>query len=104
MSVATKVAAFIVIIRLFDDAFASYYSHWSAVVIAVAILSMVVGNFAALTQTSIKRMLAYSGIAQAGYILIGVAVGVGTSLVSRAPSTTSPPTPSPTSVPSPWSR
>ena len=80
MSVATKVAAFIVIIRLFDDAFASYYSHWSAVVIAVAILSMVVGNFAALTQSSIKRMLAYSGIAQAGYILIGVAVGVGTPL------------------------
>ncbi|MGO8686737.1 MAG: NADH-quinone oxidoreductase subunit N [Candidatus Dormibacteria bacterium] len=80
MSVATKVAAFIVLIRVFDDAFASYYSRWSPVVIAVAILSMVIGNLAALTQNSIKRMLAYSGIAQAGYILIGVAVGVGTSL------------------------
>jgi NADH-quinone oxidoreductase subunit N len=80
MSVATKVAAFIVLIRVFDDAFASYYSRWSPVVIAVAILSMVIGNLAALTQSSIKRMLAYSGIAQAGYILIGVAVGVGTPL------------------------
>jgi len=80
MSVATKVAAFIVLIRLFDDTFASYYARWSPVVIGVAILSMVIGNLAALTQTSIKRMLAYSGIAQAGYILIGVAVGVSTVL------------------------
>src|ERR1019366_10055166 len=75
MSVPTKVAAFAVLIRVFDDTFRDYYSHWSAVVIAVAIISMVVGNLAALAQTSIKRMLAYSGIAQAGYILIGVAVG-----------------------------
>jgi NADH-quinone oxidoreductase subunit N len=80
MSVATKVAAFVVLVRVFDDAFATYVSHWSAVVIAVAILSMVIGNLAALTQRSIKRMLAYSGIAQAGYILIGVAVGAGTPL------------------------
>lgn len=80
MSVATKVAAFAVLIRVFDYAFASYYTHWSAVVIAVAIISMVVGNLAALTQTSVKRMLAYSGIAQAGYILIGVAVGVAQPL------------------------
>jgi len=80
MSVATKVAAFAVLIRVFDVTFASYYSRWSAVVIAVSILSMVIGNLAALTQTSIKRMLAYSGIAQAGYILIGIAVGVGTPL------------------------
>jgi NADH-quinone oxidoreductase subunit N len=74
MSVATKVAAFAVLIRVFDDTFRDYYSHWSAVVIAVAIISMVVGNLAALAQTSIKRMLAYSGIAQAGYILIGVVI------------------------------
>ncbi len=80
MSVATKVAAFAVLIRVFDDAFASYYAHWSSAVIAVAIISMVVGNLAALTQTSVKRMLAYSGIAQAGYILIGVAVGVAVPL------------------------
>jgi NADH-quinone oxidoreductase subunit N len=80
MSVATKVAAFAVLIRVFDDAFASYASQWSAVVIAVSIISMVVGNLAALTQSSVKRMLAYSGIAQAGYILIGVAVGVANPL------------------------
>jgi NADH-quinone oxidoreductase subunit N len=76
MSVATKVAAFAVLIRVFDVVFASYANRWTPVVIAVAIISMLVGNLAALTQTSVKRMLAYSGIAQAGYILIGVAVGV----------------------------
>lgn len=74
MSVATKVAAFATLIRVFSFTLPKLYDHWSAIVITVAILSMVIGNVAALTQTSVKRMLAYSGIAQAGYILIGVAV------------------------------
>jgi len=77
MSVATKVAAFATLIRVFTYTLPSLYSHWSSIVISVAVLSMVVGNIAALTQTSLKRMLAYSGIAQAGYILIGVAVVPG---------------------------
>jgi NADH-quinone oxidoreductase subunit N len=79
MSVTTKVAAFAALVRVFTYAFAGggthFYQHWEPVVALVAITSMVVGNIAALTQTSVKRMLAYSGIAQAGYILIGVAVG-----------------------------
>lgn len=75
MSVTTKVAAFAVIVRVFTYTFVSLYSHWEVIVAVVAIASIVVGNVAALTQTHVKRMLAYSSIAQAGYILIGVAVG-----------------------------
>jgi len=75
MSVATKVAAFASLIRVFTFTLVPAYTHWQGLLIFVAIVSMVVGNLAALTQRSVKRMLAYSGIAQAGYILIGVAVG-----------------------------
>ena len=79
MSVTTKVAAFAALVRVFTYTFDGggihFYQHWEPVVALVAITSMVVGNIAALTQTSVKRMLAYSSIAQAGYILIGVAVG-----------------------------
>lgn len=75
MSVTTKVAAFAVIVRVFTYTFVSLYSHWEVIVAVVAIASIVLGNVAALTQTHVKRMLAYSSIAQAGYILIGVAVG-----------------------------
>ena len=75
MSVTTKVAAFAVIVRVFTYTFPALYTHWQVIVAIVAIASMVVGNVAALTQHSLKRMLAYSSIAQAGYILIGVAVG-----------------------------
>ena len=82
MSVATKVAAFAALIRVFSYTFPDLYVQWDRAVIIVAVLSMVVGNLVALSQTSVKRMLAYSGIAQAGYILIGVAVdphdGTGT--------------------------
>jgi NADH-quinone oxidoreductase subunit N len=75
MSVATKVAAFTVFLRLFSATFAPYRSEWEIPVALVAIVSMVFGNVVAIAQSSIKRLLAYSGIAQAGYILIGVAVG-----------------------------
>ncbi len=74
MSVTTKVAAFASLVRVFTYTFRDVYSHWEIIVALVAIASMVVGNIVALTQTSVKRMLAWSGIAQAGYILIGVAV------------------------------
>jgi NADH-quinone oxidoreductase subunit N len=74
MSVATKVAAFAALIRTFSYTFIDYWSQWNGIVAFVAIISMVLGNVAAITQTSVKRMLAYSSIAQAGYILIGVAV------------------------------
>ncbi|HVB14253.1 MAG TPA: NADH-quinone oxidoreductase subunit N [Candidatus Dormibacteraeota bacterium] len=75
MSVATKVAAFTVFLRLFSATFAPYRSEWEIPVALVAIVSMVFGNVVAVAQGSLKRLLAYSGIAQAGYILIGVAEG-----------------------------
>ena len=83
MSVATKVAAFGALVRLFSYTFSitAVYNDWKTMVSFVAIASMVVGNVAALRQTSVKRMLAYSGIAQAGYILIGVVVVSQTATV-----------------------
>ncbi|HUY24808.1 MAG TPA: NADH-quinone oxidoreductase subunit N [Candidatus Saccharimonadales bacterium] len=75
MSVATKVAAFTVFLRLFSATFAPYRSEWEIPLALVAIVSMIFGNVVALAQSSVKRLLAYSGIAQAGYILIGVVVG-----------------------------
>jgi NADH-quinone oxidoreductase subunit N len=76
MSVTTKVAAFAALIRVFTYTLGEtpVYNRWKVMVYFVAIASMVIGNVAALRQTSLKRMLGYSGIAQAGYILIGVVV------------------------------
>lgn len=74
MSVATKVAAFAVIIRLFDSALIPAVDDWRPVWIAIAVISILIGNVGALGQSSLKRMLAFSSIAQAGYILVGVVV------------------------------
>ena len=71
MSVATKIAAFAVIIRLFDVALLPAVDDWRPVWIAIAVISILIGNVGALGQSSLKRMLAYSSIAQAGYILVG---------------------------------
>jgi NADH-quinone oxidoreductase subunit N len=75
MSVATKVAAFAVFLRVFSATLAPYRAEWLVPLAVAAIVSMVFGNVVAVAQTSVKRVLAYSGIAQAGYILIGVALG-----------------------------
>ena len=74
MSVATKVAAFGAIIRLFDTALRPAVDDWRPAWIAIAVISIIVGNVGALGQASLKRMLAYSSIAQAGYILVGFVV------------------------------
>ena len=74
MSVATKVAAFAAIVRLYDVALISAVDDWRPIWIAIALISIVVGNVGALGQASMKRMLAYSSIAQAGYLLVGVVV------------------------------
>ena len=74
MSVATKVAAFTALLRVL----ASLDSHdkpWLMALAVLAVLTMTLGNLAALRQTSLKRMLAYSSIAQAGYLLTGLAAG-----------------------------
>jgi len=75
MSVATKAAAFAAIGRIFIGTFPSISSRWYFPLALIAIFSLFIGNLVAITQDNIKRMLAYSGIAQAGYILLGVLPG-----------------------------
>ncbi len=72
MSVGPKAAGFAVLGRVFMIAFASLKFEWTFLLIPLSILSMAVGNIVALAQTNIKRMLAYSSIAHAGYALIGI--------------------------------
>ncbi len=74
MSVATKVAAFTAFIRVLA-ALTSHDRPWLLALAVLAMLTMTLGNLAALRQTSLKRMLAYSSIAHAGYLLIGLAAG-----------------------------
>jgi NADH-quinone oxidoreductase subunit N len=68
----SKVAAFAVIIRLVMQVIEPGYGTIKVLIIALSVLSMIIGNIIAIPQTNIKRMLAYSGISHAGYILIGV--------------------------------
>jgi NADH-quinone oxidoreductase subunit N len=74
MSVATKAAAFGVFVRLFEVALQPSIDEWQPALAALAVASIVVGNIGALGQDSLKRLLGYSGIAQAGYILVGLVV------------------------------
>lgn len=80
MAVATKAAAFALLIRLLGDAFLPIYKDWQPLLAAFAVVTIVIGNVGAMQQESLKRMLAYSGVAQAGYLLVGmtVASGIGT--------------------------
>src|SRR5881296_1363784 len=75
MSVGTKAAAFAMIVRVFAGGLPHLAPEWQVVLAIVAFASMVFGNLMAIVQTSLKRLLAYSGIAQAGYIMIGVIAG-----------------------------
>ncbi|CAN5125063.1 NADH-quinone oxidoreductase subunit NuoN [soil metagenome] len=75
MAAATKVAAYGAILRVFSVALPDLRSSWQPVLWAVAILTMVIGAVLAVTQVDIKRMIAYSAVAQAGFLLIGVAAG-----------------------------
>ena len=72
MASAVKVAAFAGLLRVFVVAFSTYRDLWRPLVIAAAVLSLFVGSLTALVQTNVKRMLAYSSIAHAGFILVGV--------------------------------
>ncbi|TMG61093.1 MAG: NADH-quinone oxidoreductase subunit N [Chloroflexi bacterium] len=75
MSVGTKAAAFAMIVRVFAGGLPHLAPEWQTLLAFVAATSMVVGNLMAITQSSLKRLLAYSGVAQAGYVLIGVIAG-----------------------------
>ena len=75
MATATKAAALGVFIRFFDVAAIGAQDTWAPLLAAVAAITIIVGNVGALGQISLKRMLGYSGVAQAGYMLGGVVVG-----------------------------
>ncbi|HXI46792.1 MAG TPA: NADH-quinone oxidoreductase subunit N [Candidatus Acidoferrales bacterium] len=73
LSVGPKVGAFALILRLFVVGLYPLREDWLPVVIVLALLTMTLGNLVALTQTNVKRMLAYSSIAHTGYMLVGLA-------------------------------
>jgi NADH-quinone oxidoreductase subunit N len=75
MAVATKAAAFGIMLRLFDHALGLSQLDWGPALAALATVTIVVGNVGAIAQRSLKRLLAWSSVAQAGYLLAGVVVG-----------------------------
>lgn len=75
MSAGPKVAGFAVLLRVFIYALEPLHADSTAILSGLAVLTMAVGNIMALSQTNIKRMLAYSSIAHAGYALVGLAAG-----------------------------
>jgi NADH-quinone oxidoreductase subunit N len=72
MAAATKVAAFGAMLRIFYVSFAEAYWQWRPAIIAIALITMVFGSLVAIAQRDVKRMLAYSSIAHAGFLLSGV--------------------------------
>jgi len=72
MAVGTKAAIFAALVRLLATALPALQPQWGVILWALAMLTMVVGNIAAIAQSNIKRMLAYSSIAHAGYVLVAV--------------------------------
>jgi NADH-quinone oxidoreductase subunit N len=83
LSTAPKAAAFALLLRVVYEMFPSLHNLWAPLLWVVAVLSMTVGNLAALRQQNVKRMLAYSSIAHAGYLLAAFA-GLGTSGIAAA--------------------
>jgi len=73
LATGPKAAAFAIFLRIFLTAFQQVATGWEPIIWISALLSMTIGNFAALTQNNLKRMLAYSSIAHAGYVLVALA-------------------------------
>jgi NADH-quinone oxidoreductase subunit N len=84
VSVASKTASFALLLRLFQTAFWASRENWTLLVAGVAVASMTVGNLAAITQTNIKRLLAYSSISHVGYVLLGLVAGNETGFQGMA--------------------
>jgi len=78
VSVASKAASFALLLRLFLVPFLPIRVNWELLLGVVAVATMTLGNFAAITQTNVKRLLAYSSIAHVGYMLLGVVAGNAT--------------------------
>ena len=75
MSTAPKVAPFVVLLRVMEGPFGHIGAQWQPIIVVVSIASMLLGSLAAIGQTNIKRLMAYSSIGHMGYALIGLAAG-----------------------------
>ena len=87
MAVATKAAAFGVMLRLFDQRARAGAARLGPALAALAAVTIVIGNVGAIAQRSLKRLLAWSSVAQAGYLLAGVVVGIEARPAGDASST-----------------
>ena len=85
MAVASKAASFGAFLRVMLEGFGGMKPNWSGLILGVCILTLILGNLVAIVQTNVKRMLAYSSIAHAGYALIGLVVAgwVGTGVSAK---------------------
>lgn len=84
MSVTTKAAVFAAFVRVFNLSLSSVSSHWFGLVWLLAIVTMIVGNVIALAQSNMKRLLAYSGIAHGGYVLVALAANNAAGMTAVA--------------------
>lgn len=82
MSVGPKAAGFAVLGRVLFDAFGDMQVHWTTILVPLSVITIAVGSIIALAQTNIKRMLAYSSVAHAGYMLLGIISGTPEGLTS----------------------
>jgi NADH-quinone oxidoreductase subunit N len=80
LSTASKAASFAFLLRIFMGPLASVRPAWEPLLIGVAVATMTIGNLAAITQSNIKRLLAYSSISHAGYMLLGLIAGNATGI------------------------
>lgn len=80
LSVGPKAVGFAVLLRIFTGSFSAFHTELVGLMTLVAVFTMTVGNVIAISQTNIKRMLGYSSIAQAGYMLIGFIVGTASGM------------------------
>ena len=80
LAVGSKAASFAFLMRIFLGPFASHRGVWEPLLVAVAVASLTIGNLGAVTQNNIKRLLAYSSISHAGYILLGLIAGNDTGI------------------------
>ena len=87
MAVASKAASFAAFLRVLLEAFGGVKPNWNLIILAICLITVALGNLVAIVQTNVKRMLAYSSIAHAGYALVGVVVagwvGVDADVSSR---------------------
>ncbi|HZT76476.1 MAG TPA: NADH-quinone oxidoreductase subunit N [Vicinamibacterales bacterium] len=82
LSVGSKAASFAMLLRIFVEGLPAMSADWRLLFYVLSIVTMTVGNVAALTQSNLKRMLAYSSIAHAGYVLIGVVAGTARGITA----------------------